>query len=573
MNDTPTLRRLALGTLLAAFPGHTAPEWAVRLLSEGLAGHTLFGYNVLDAAQVGRLTAALRSGRPDVLIAIDEEGGDVTRLAHRTGSPYPGNAALGAVDDVEVTRAVYAAIGADLAAAGVNLDLAPTVDVNTADDNPVIGTRSFGASTSLVARHAAAAVAGLQSAGVAACAKHFPGHGATVTDSHLALPVVDASLDLLRSRDLPPFAAAAAAGTQAIMTAHIRVPALTGTDPATFSRRTLVDLLREEYGFQGAIITDALEMTGAAAAAGGIPQAAVRALAAGADLLCIGAQVDEDLTESVAAEIVRAVEDGRLPFERLTDAVARNEKMAAWAASPLAGDNDAPGRMAAHTDADHTETPGRATAHTETDHTDDRGRATAHGDADRYDNPSRATTHGDADRYDNPSRATAHGDADRYDNPSRATAHSDADRYDDLGLAAARRAVRVEGSLADLGSPLVVQLVSGYSIAEGRVPWGLSPHLNGTEQLEVVAASASPDDLIARAGVRPIVVVGRHTHRSAETRALIEQLAAAHAVGVVEMGWPSSWRPANAQAFVITHGASRANARAAAEALGLVADR
>jgi beta-N-acetylhexosaminidase len=485
LNDTSTLRRLALGTLLAAFPGHTAPEWAVRLLGEGLAGHTLFGYNVLDSAQVAELTAALRSGRPDALIAIDEEGGDVTRLDHRTGSPYPGNAALGAVDDVGLTRGVYAAIGSDLAAAGVNLDLAPTVDVNTADDNPVIGTRSFGASTALVARHASAAVAGLQSAGVAACAKHFPGHGATVTDSHLALPVVDASLELLRERDLPPFAAAIAAGTQAIMTAHIRVPLLTGADPATFSHRTLVDLLRDEYGFQGAIVTDALEMKGAAAAAGGVPQAAVRALAAGADLLCIGAQVDEALTSAVAAEIVRAVEDGRLPLSRLTDAVARNEKLAAWAASPRSG--------AAHDG--------------------------------------------------------------------------------DLGRAAARRAVRIEGSLSDLTSPLVLQLVSGYSIAEGRVPWGLTPHLNGTEQLEVVAASASPADLLARAGTRPIIVVGRHTHRSAETRALIEALAAIHAVGVVEMGWPSSWRPTNARAFVITHGASRANGRAAAEALGLATDR
>jgi beta-N-acetylhexosaminidase len=320
---------------------------------------------------------------------------------------------------------------------------------------------------------------------VAACAKHFPGHGATVTDSHLALPVVDASLELLRERDLPPFAAAIAAGTQAIMTAHIRVPALTGADPATFSHRTLVDLLRDEYGYQGAIVTDALEMKGAAAAAGGVPQAAVRALAAGADLLCIGAQVDEALTSAVAAEIVRAVEDGRLPLSRLTDAVARNEKLAAWAASPRSG--------AAHDD--------------------------------------------------------------------------------DLGRAAARRAVRIEGSLADLTSPLVLQLASGHSIAEGRVPWGLAPHLNGTEQLEVVAASASPADLLARAGTRPIIVVGRHTHRSPETRALIEALAAAHAVGVVEMGWPSSWRPANARAFVITHGASRANGRAAAEALGLATDR
>ncbi|MBM2617449.1 glycoside hydrolase family 3 protein [Actinoplanes sp. LDG1-06] len=473
----PALRRLALGTLLAAFKGGNAPDWAVTLLGEGLAGHTLFGTNVADPAQVAALTARLREGRPDALIAIDEEGGDVTRLAHRTGSPYPGNAALGAVDDEELTRAVYAAIGADLVAAGVNLDLAPTVDVNTADDNPIIGTRSFGADPLLVARHARAAVEGLQSVGVAACAKHFPGHGATVTDSHLSLPTVDVSREILETRDLPPFAAVAGAA-RAVMSAHIRVPVLTGDDPATFSRVALQDLLRSTLGFDGVIVTDALEMAGAAAAAGGIPQAAVRALAAGADLLCIGAEVDHELVEAVVAAIVEGV-----PAARLEEAVTRNTAMASWTASPR-------------------------------------------------------------------------------------TALSVAD---DLGYAAARRAVRVEGSLTELGSPLVVQLASGYSIAEGRVPWGLAPHLNGVEQLEVVADSASAAQLTAHAGSRPIVVVGRHSHRRESHRALIEQLAAAHTVGVVEMGWPSTWRPTRARAFVTTHGASLANGRAAAEALGLAA--
>src|SRR3954462_4021418 len=252
MPNDPGLRRLALRTLLAAFPGESAPEWALWLLGDGLAGHTLFGANIVDADQVATLSGTLRGARSDVLIAIDEEGGDVTRLAHRTGSPYPGNAALGAGDDPDLTCAVYAAIGAELARAGINLDLAPTVDVNTADDNPIIGTRAFGSDPRLVARHAAAAIEGLQSAGVAACAKHFPGHGATITDSHLELPTVDASLDLLRRRDLPPFAAVVAAGSQAIMSAHLRVPALTGDDPGTFSRRVLTDLLRGEYGFRGA---------------------------------------------------------------------------------------------------------------------------------------------------------------------------------------------------------------------------------------------------------------------------------------------------------------------------------
>jgi beta-N-acetylhexosaminidase len=479
----PELRRLALRTLLAAFAGNTAPDWALRLLSDDLAGHTLFGFNIADPDQVARLTATLRDARSDVLIAIDEEGGDVTRLAHLTGSPYPGNAALGAVDDPDLTRSVYATIGADLVAAGINLDLAPTVDVNTADDNPIIGTRSFGSDPLLVARHATAAIDGLQASGVAACAKHFPGHGATVSDSHLELPTVEAPLSVLRERDLPPFAAVVTAGTQAIMTAHIRVPELTGDGPATFSRAVLTDLLRGDYGFRGVLITDALEMKGAAEAAGGIGPAAVRALAAGADLLCIGADVDHALVEAVAAEIVAAVGDGRLPAHRLEEAAARTAALATWTRRPVAS----PPRDAA------------------------------------------------------------------------------------LGYAAARRAIRVEGSLVEIDHPLVVHLESGYSIAEGRVPWGLKPHLNGTEQVTIVAADASPEAVVDRAGSRPIVVVGRHTHRTEATRVLIERLAASHAVAVVEMGWPSAWRPAGARAFITTYGASHANGRAAAEALGLTA--
>ncbi|MDP9797321.1 beta-N-acetylhexosaminidase [Catenuloplanes nepalensis] len=330
----PGLRRLALGTLLAAFRGPVAPDWARGLTAEGLAGFTLFGYNVETPEQLAALTASLREIRPSVLLAIDEEGGDVTRLAHATGSPYPGNAALGAAGDVDATRAIYRSIGLDLAALGININLAPTVDVNSADDNPVIGTRSFGADPTLVAAHTAAAVAGLQEARVAACAKHFPGHGDTVADSHTELPTVDVPLDVLRTRELPPFEAAIGAGARTVMTAHIRVPALTGDDPATFSPAVLHDLLRGEFGFTGAVITDALEMKGAAVAAGGIAPAAVRALAAGADLLCIGADVDADLVEEIVTEIVAAVADGRLSPDRLADAAGRNAALATWTAQP-----------------------------------------------------------------------------------------------------------------------------------------------------------------------------------------------------------------------------------------------
>jgi len=482
----PQLRRLALGTLLAAFPGHRPPAWATAFVEQGLAGHVLFGYNVADPAQLAELTARLRAARPDVLVAIDEEGGDVTRLAHATGSPYPGNAALGAVHDVSLTRRVYRQIGAELAAVGVNVNLAPSVDVNTTHDNPVIGTRSFAADPARVAAHAVAAVTGLQQAGVAACAKHFPGHGATDTDSHHELPIVDAPLDTLRVRELPPFCAAIAADVKAVMTAHIRVPALTGDGPATFSRAALVDLLRGELGFTGAVITDALEMKGSVKAAGGVPQAAVRALAAGADLMCIGSVVDADLVEATVAEIVAAVRDGRLPAGRLEEACVRAAALAAW------------------------------------------------------------------------------------------TLGEGADEHDpDLGYAAARRAVHVTGSVDLDRTPLVVQIEIESTIAEGRVPWGLAPHLpdagrpGAPEHLRVTAEQTTVDDLVAAAAGRPIVVVTRHTHRKPAARALIEALVTAYPVIVVEMGWPAGWRPDGAKAFLLTHGASHANGRAAAEALGL----
>ncbi len=480
MTIDPGLRRLALRTLLAAFPGHTAPQWALDLVEQGLAGHTLFGHNIDDTGQVAALSATLRQARPNVLLAIDEEGGDVTRLAHRTGSPYPGNAALGAIGDLDLTRRVYHSIGIELGRVGLNLNLAPTVDVNTATDNPVIGTRSFGADPTKVAGHAAAAVAGLQQAGVAACAKHFPGHGATVADSHLELPTVDVSPEVLRQRELPPFAAVVAADTKAIMTAHIRVPSLTGDAPATFSQAVLVDLLRRELGFAGCVVTDALEMKGASEAAGGIGPAAIRALRAGSDLLCIGADVDLALVEELAATIATAITSGELSAARVEEAAARCDALANWTMG--------------------------------------------------------------------------------------APAEEPAPR---LGYEAARRAITLEGSLAGFEKPFVVQLRASHTIAEGKVPWGLSPHVNGTPQLAVAADQTSVEALIAAAQGRPIVLVGRHTHRNTASRTLVEQLAAAHPVAVVEMGWPASWRPNGAKAFVTTYGASHANGRAAAELLGL----
>ncbi len=276
------LERLASSCILPGFEGPVVPDWVRRRLSEGLGGVVLYAWNVESPEQLRALTEDLRSERDDVLVAIDEEGGDVTRLEAASGSSYPGNGALGVVDDVELTERVALSLGAELAAAGINLDFAPVADVNTNPLNPVIGIRSFGADGELVARHVAAFVGGLQRAGVAACAKHFPGHGDTSVDSHLALPVVESIEDVA----LEPFRAAIAAGVQSIMTAHIVVQAL-GDSPATMSREILHDVLRDELGFRGLVVTDALEMR-AISATVGVEEGAVRAIAAGADALCLG---------------------------------------------------------------------------------------------------------------------------------------------------------------------------------------------------------------------------------------------------------------------------------------------
>ena len=336
------LDRQAAACLLPSFPGHVVPEWVVRWLERGLGGITLFAYNVRDPTQLGELTAALRAERPELLITIDEEGGDVTRLEAERGSSYPGNFALGAVDDVALTEEVASAIAGELARAGVNLNLAPVADTNTNPNNPVIGVRSFGSDPELVARHVAAFVAGTQRQGVAACAKHFPGHGDTAADSHRELPVAGGDL----ASALLPFRAAVDAGVQAVMTGHLLVPELDDT-PATISRPILSGLLRVELGFGGLIVTDALEMRGISGTIG-VPEAAVLALAAGADALCLGHDLHEEAVEQVHAAIVGAVRSGRLAEERVAEAAGRVAAVCRWASPTDAGaGNGSVGREAA----------------------------------------------------------------------------------------------------------------------------------------------------------------------------------------------------------------------------------
>ena len=306
---------------MGAFRGPELPAWAARLLDDGLGSVCIFGSNVRSPDDLATLTAAMHAVRPDVLIATDEEGGDVTRLYMAEGSPHPGNAALGTVDDLDLTERVARSIGTALATAGIDLDLAPVVDVNSNPSNPVIGVRSFGADPGLVARHTTAFVTGLQTAGVGACAKHFPGHGDTSVDSHLALPTVDVSTEILRARELVPFRAAVEAGSLAVMSSHVLLSALDATRPATLSP-TVLTMLREELGFTGLLVSDAVDMQ-AVARGRGEPAAAVLALTAGCDLICIGADKDEEQHLAVVAAIVDAVRSGRLPEQRLAEAAGR----------------------------------------------------------------------------------------------------------------------------------------------------------------------------------------------------------------------------------------------------------
>jgi beta-N-acetylhexosaminidase len=305
-------RSLAASLLMGSFDGVVVPPWLLALVEEGLGGVCLFAQNVVDDAQVAAVCAALHAARPDVVIAIDEEGGDVTRLDASTGSWTPCPAAFGYVDDVALTRAAYRSLGARLASLGIDLSLAPLADVNSNPRNPIIGVRSFGSTSAVVSRHVVAAVSGFHLGGVAACVKHYPGHGDTVADTHLGLARVEGPLE----DQLVPFGAAVDGGVDAVLTAHV----VTEFDdrPASLSRRW-TERLRET--FDGVIVTDALDM--GAVSGGGVPAAAVAALQADADFLCLGSNFDAAMT----ADVIDAIVDADLDHAAMEESAARIAKM------------------------------------------------------------------------------------------------------------------------------------------------------------------------------------------------------------------------------------------------------
>lgn len=314
--------------LMVGFPGTSPTPELIELIQRYHVGNIIFfSRNVHDAQQVRDLTSRLQElaraagQRFPLLIAIDQENGMVQRLGE-DATIFPGNMALGAAGSERWAYEVALAAGLELRALGINLNLAPVVDVNNNPANPVVGVRSFGEDAQQVARLAGAEIRGYQSAGVATCIKHFPGHGDTATDSHLAMPVVPHTMERLEQLELVPFKSGIAAGTDCVMTAHISFPALMGeTDlPATLSPTVIRQLLREQLNFQGVIMTDCLEMN-AISETVGVGRGAVLAQQAGNDLILISHLYERQLAGIEALKA--AVQSGEISPEQIEQAAAR----------------------------------------------------------------------------------------------------------------------------------------------------------------------------------------------------------------------------------------------------------
>ena len=311
--------------LIGSLPARTIPAELRSLAREfDLGGVILFSRNIEAPEQVAELAAESEQlGRSSpAWVSVDQEGGRVARLKEPF-TKWPPMATLGraGADGDRLVERFAQALAAELLAVGITLDYAPVLDIHTNPRNPVIGDRAFAEKADDVARLGRTMVRALQSAGLAACGKHFPGHGDTSTDSHLELPLVEHDPDRLRAIEFAPFRAAIAEQVAFMMTAHVLVPSLDETRPATLSPKVVQAILRDELGYQGVILSDDLEMK-AVSAKYDVPDAAVEAIAAGCDavLVCSG---DVDLQGRTLEALVRAIESGRIPAKRVDDAAVR----------------------------------------------------------------------------------------------------------------------------------------------------------------------------------------------------------------------------------------------------------
>lgn len=307
--------------IVAGYQGTEAPLASLRRHHVG--GVIVMGYNVTSAAQVRSVNAALHKEAADegrtwpLLIGVDQEGGTVARVKAPL-TEFPTYMTLGAARDPELARKVARASGQELRAVGFTMVFAPDADVTAGPSDPTIGSRSAGGDPALVANIVKGSLRGYADAGILAVPKHFPGHGSVPADSHVSLPVQHASLTELKQRDLVPFAGAVRSGVSALMVAHIDVRDVDPGTPSSVSSKMIEGVLRGQLGFQGAVVTDALEMAGVAEKYGSA-EAGVRALLAGADVLLMPASAAD-----THAAILAALRSGRLPQARLDDAAARS---------------------------------------------------------------------------------------------------------------------------------------------------------------------------------------------------------------------------------------------------------
>ena len=324
---SPSALRRQMGRLLVAgFDGTDIPVELKTLAREfGLGGVILFARNIVEPEQVAELShdAARLDPELPLWVSVDQEGGRVARLK----SPFtewPPMATLGRSGDPALAARFARALAAELKAVGITLDYAPVLDIHTNPRNPVIGDRALGDTAEEVARLGAVVIRELQAEGIAACGKHFPGHGDTAVDSHETLPIVEHPPDRLRAVELVPFRAAIAAGVATLMTAHLLVPSLDEEHPATLSPRIVTGLLRKELGYSGVILSDDLEMK-AITSQFDVPSAAVSAIAAGCDgLLICGAGAD--MKAAALDALIYGVESGQVPLSRAEEALKRQQR-------------------------------------------------------------------------------------------------------------------------------------------------------------------------------------------------------------------------------------------------------
>ncbi len=317
-----TLREQIGQLFMMGFTGTTVTKDLASFLKAHQPGGVIFFKRNLESVQqIVDLTNGLQKLSPGspLLIAIDQEGGRVSRLPGEF-TIFPPCEQLGRCNSYELAYSAAATVAKELRAVGINMNMAPVLDVNSNPDNPVIGDRSFGATPDIVAEMGLATIAGLQDNKVVACGKHFPGHGDTATDSHKELPVVDAGLQRFRDVEFPPFQQAIRHGVASLMTAHVLYRTLDPAAPATLSPAVMQRLLREEFRYDGVLFTDDLEMH-AIIDHDGIGEAAVRAFVAGCDVLLICKDQERVATAMQAME--HAVNDGRITQDRLEQSLAR----------------------------------------------------------------------------------------------------------------------------------------------------------------------------------------------------------------------------------------------------------